>query len=92
MFAYFGSLCVPSISAFSKLYAYLSLRRRVALPILFLIVVTLITYINILLLTFLTAMGSHMCFIGVHFSGGKSITRVLCIVVFVTPNPPTRSE
>ena len=76
LIASFGSPCALYISDIAKMYDYSSLRRWFALPILFLIVVRLITSLNIRFVLFPTAMRFHKWFREVHFNVGKIKSRV----------------
>ena len=70
-------------SAVSAVYASLSLRRLVGIPIFF---VSPIASLTINLITFPNAIRFHSCFREEHFSGRNSKFRVLQRVVFGTLN------
>ena len=62
LFLYFSSLCAPSISNVYKIHTSLSLMRQVALPILFLVVVTITNFLNISFFTYPVDIRFHRCF------------------------------
>ena len=83
-----GSTCAPSISANSKIYAALSLRRLVVLPF---FLVNLINSLNFFLPEFPTSMKLHGYFRELLFSSGKSECR-LSIMWFLIYQIPQEDQ
>ena len=74
-----------SISSVATMYYSLSLRSLFGFPILFLIVVRIITYLTLFPVSFPTSTKPRLFFREVHFSGSKSTIRVYHRVVFWYP-------
>ena len=87
----FGNPCPLKISDVATIYDYSSLKRSVALPLLFLAVLSLTTSLTHYFFTYPFFIRFHSCFRELHFSGGKNILRVKDRVWHETPNFSTIS-
>ena len=72
-----GNLCPMSISDVSKMYSYSSLKRQVALPICFLVILILTAYLTICFLISPLCMSTKRCFRNLHLSGINNALRVM---------------
>ena len=87
----FGNPCPMSIYDVSKMYSYLSLKRQVDLPILFLVILILTTYRTIYFFIYPLCMRTKRCFRYLHLSVRNNTLRVMYRVQRETSNFSTIS-